>query len=247
MSQSRLSLARYGTPSVYHAKASDLFESKNRVLSDETLPTFLADFKRLFEQTQETALNLYDTILTVEAANGSEHVFAQRQLLIARSAYFENVFNPESPQDHECTLEEDDDGIAVITFKPSFHAQLDMSLLRDVVAYMYWGYCEPGQLERTKCVFELASLLDLKDLRNYASDELTKYFGPKNVAEFLVSAVRYEGKRLKQNCIAYIIENKRLINPKYLEHVLLKFDNGDKLIAEIYEKEVFSSGQVLTN
>ena len=75
MSQSRLSLSRYGTPSVYHTKASDLFESKNRVLSDETLPTYLADFKRLFEQTQETERNLYDTILTVKAANGNEYVF----------------------------------------------------------------------------------------------------------------------------------------------------------------------------
>ena len=111
MSQSRLSIGRYGTPSVYHAHASDLFTNRNEILNpEETLPKLLADFKRLFEQTQDTTNNLHDTMITCESSSlKTAPVYAQRQLLIARSAYFENLFSEKetSNDDYDLTVEKD--------------------------------------------------------------------------------------------------------------------------------------------
>ena len=109
MSQSRLSIARYGAPAVYHARASDLFAHRNEILNpDETLPKMLSDFKRLFEQTQDSSNCMHDTIITCDSSK-TEPVYVQRQLLIARSAYFENLMlNKDESEDYK--LEENSEG-----------------------------------------------------------------------------------------------------------------------------------------
>jgi hypothetical protein len=109
MSESRLSLSRYGVQPVFHSKASDLFTSRNEILNpDETLPRLLSDFKRLLEQTQDPTNKLYDTVLVCECHAKFNPVYAQRQLLIARSAFFENLFlNLDSS---DCEMSEDEEG-----------------------------------------------------------------------------------------------------------------------------------------
>ena len=105
---SRLSVRRYGTPSTYHKNTRELFAQKNEFLNpDETLPRLLADFKRLFEQTQDKTNYLFDTILCVSGTLDNQPVYAQRQLLVARSAYFENLFEDASEFDYIDFVEED--------------------------------------------------------------------------------------------------------------------------------------------
>lgn len=105
---------------------------------------------------------------------------------------------------------------------------------------MYWGYWEPRNIERTKQVFELAAKLDLKELRNNASEEIAKALSATNAAELLISAQQYGGRSLKKKCIQFIIENKSKIDPKYLEEKLLSCEEGAKLIAEIYKEDVYT-------
>lgn len=106
LSHSLLSLRRYGTPTNYHRNTGELFAQKNEILNpDETLPRLLSDFKKLFEQTQDTTNYLYDTILNVSSNN--QPIYAQRQLLIARSAYFENLFTGDSHTEDFDYFEED--------------------------------------------------------------------------------------------------------------------------------------------
>lgn len=109
MSESRLSLSRYGVQPVFLSKASELFTNRNEILNpDETLPRLLSDFKRLFEQTQDPTNRLYDTVLVCECHAKFNPVYSQRQLLIARSAFFENLFlNKESS---DCEISEDENG-----------------------------------------------------------------------------------------------------------------------------------------
>jgi hypothetical protein len=241
MSQSRLSLGRYGTPNIYHAKTSDLFENHSNALDpNETLPILLGDFKRLFEQTQDPLNNLHDTILTVEGQK-VEPIYVQRQLLVARSAYFENLFeNEKNNQSNEYHLEQDEDGRLVIKFNQNFHLGLDITLLREIIAYLYWSYWEPRFLERTKQLFEIASKLDLKELRNSTGEDLSNNLNTKNVADLLIAAEEHGGKILKKKCIHFIIENKAQIDSKYLEQRLLKFEFGSQLVAELYKENAFS-------
>ena len=112
---------------------------------------------------------------------------------------------------------------------------------------MYWGYWEPRFLERTKQLFEIASKLDLKELRNNAGEEMSKNLNPRNAAEFLVSAQEHEGKYLKKKCIQYIIQNKHVIDGVYLEESLLKSNDGARLIAEINQEEVLQQKKLNTN
>lgn len=130
--------------------------------------------------------------------------------------------------------------MVTIKFIEEFYFDLEVSLLRELVTYMYWGYWEPRNTERTKQVFELAAKLDLKELRNNASDELAKALSPTNAAELLISAQQYGGRSLKKKSIQFIIENKGKIDDKYLEEKLLSYAEGAKLIAEIYKEDVYT-------
>ena len=112
-------------------------------------------------------------------------------------------------------------------------------MLRELVTYMYWGYWESINIERTRQIFELAAKFDLKELRNNASEELADALSPTNAAEFLISSHNYGGRSLKRKCIQFIIEHKSKIDPKYLEEKLLSFDGGAELIAEIYKEDVY--------
>jgi len=130
-------------------------------------------------------------------------------------------------------------GILTINFKNDFYHGLDVTLLKELVANLYWGYWEHKNIERTKQLFEISSIFDLKELRNNTGEELVKNLNPRNAAEFLISAEEYRSKYLKKKSIEYIIENKNKINEKFLEERLLKFNDGAKLISEIYQHEVF--------
>jgi hypothetical protein len=132
-------------------------------------------------------------------------------------------------------------GILSIIFKDEFYPGLDVTLLRELVTYMYWGYWESKNLERTKQLFEISSKFDLKELRNNTGEELAKNLNPRNAAEFLVSAEEYGGKHLKKKSIDFIILNKHKIDAEHLEERLLKVNDGARLIAEIYQQDVFST------
>ncbi len=71
---------------------SDLSKKRNEILNpEETLARLLTDFKHLFELTQDPTNNLHDTIIVCYNAKTS-FVYAQRQILMARSAFFENIY-----------------------------------------------------------------------------------------------------------------------------------------------------------
>ncbi len=110
MSRPFLSVGRYNATDVQVVYASDLFAKQNDTLNpEETVPRLLEDFKRLFDQTQDPSNNLHDTIITCNNAKGSV-VYAQRQLLMARSAYFENLFSENNTPNGDYDLEGKKDG-----------------------------------------------------------------------------------------------------------------------------------------
>ena len=74
MADSRLSIDRYGTPFLpYYQHADELFNAppKNALNTVECLSKLLADFKKLFEQTQNAENGLFDTVLEIEYENSS--------------------------------------------------------------------------------------------------------------------------------------------------------------------------------
>lgn len=65
-----------------------------------------------------------------------------------------------------------------------------------------------------------------------------------NAAEFLIISHKYEAKILKKKCLSFIIDNRKQIDKKYLEDVLLKEEGGKQLIGEIYEEDVYSKRNI---
>lgn len=264
-----MSLTRYGGPQAnYHQSTSQLFDrNPYQVIKPiETLPKLLLDFKKLYDQTQVAENNLYDVILEVEGSrtmssgrpsNPANRILAQKQLLIARSGYFENVvFGEEGvAEEDKFFIEDVDEDKVRVVFKQALCDDID--LLRDIVNYMYWGHWSPdsSKIVRTENTFTLASQLDLKELRNNASTVLSLNLGHQNVVRYLFLADKYEGKLLKQRCIDYIIANRMQVHDELKGCV-----NGDnsrdlqgvgeekqaqiiKLIGEIYKKDVISRKQ----
>lgn len=91
--------------------------------------------------------------------------------MIARSLFFENAFaNKESDNDY--TFTEDSNGLVTIKFKEDFFFSYESGLLKEVVEYIYWGFWEARNMDRTKQVFILAAKFDLKDLRNISAEEV---------------------------------------------------------------------------
>ena len=96
-------------------------------------------------------------------------------MLICRSLYFEKAFtNKESTDDFNFTTEQN--GIVTIKFKDEFSTDLELGLLQEIVEYMYWGFWEKRSLARTKQIFQVSSLLDLKNLRDISSEEVMIFF-----------------------------------------------------------------------
>jgi hypothetical protein len=256
VSKSRLSHSRYESDrpkANYYTKASDLLSSSSKSFmpQDEALRALLTDFRNLFNQTQEEKNYLYDVVIDVEpdphrnegrSSPRRLKVYAQKQMLMARSAYFEKVVFPEPKSEqpiNENEFKYDPDpitGVHNVTFKPSFCS--DVSLLREAVGYMYWGFWEHKSFERSRDMFELAAKLDLKELRKMCAEELVKGLTPKTVMEILILADEYDPKFLKNECIKYIILHKSEMNQKEFEEKLLK-DKYAHLVADLYRDEVF--------
>ena len=96
--------------------------------------------------------------------------------MIARSAYFENAFKFTESTDDFSFITDEETGFVTIRFIDDFSPAFDIHLLREVVEYMYWGFWEARNLERTKLIFILGSQFDLKDLRNVSGEEVTLKF-----------------------------------------------------------------------
>ena len=115
---------------------------------------------------------------------------------------------------------------------------------------MYWGYWKPDSLHSIKEIFKLASIFDLKELRNTAGDELVKSFDNRNIVEYLLMSDQYDAKLLKKRCIDHIINNRKNIDIEYLKHQLIDLPKekeekkrGARLITEIFNNNVLNHKQ----
>ncbi len=90
--------------------------------------------------------------------------------MICRSLYFEKAFTNKEHTD-DFTFNEEN-GIVTIKFTKEFSTGLELGLFEEIVEYMYWGFWEKRSLERTKQIFQVSSLLDLKNLRDITSEEV---------------------------------------------------------------------------
>jgi len=255
MAQSRLSLSRYENQAIKYYKQSDeLFANKNEVFeAQNSVPSLLSDFKKLFKLTQVPENMLHDVMIEFEDDPHMTRIYAQRQLLMARSAYFDRLFQQYASFNGrsgftfqgECDVKDDNgDGVPELRFRKEFCS--DSRQFREVVAYMYWAFIDLNAKD-TKYkfdIFKLASKLELKDLRNNVgkvlADELTK----ENIAEVLLFSQDYEAQQLKKKCIEYIIrfrDNPSMLDQKTLKERIFKMVDPEKskrLLREMYENKV---------
>ena len=243
LTASRLSLGRYGSPN-YYRKPRELFEkTENLIAAKESLPKFLLNFKKLFDQTQNEEQRLYDCVIKVEGDEGVD-IKAQRQILIARSAFFENeIFDrAESSEPHPYfSLSELDDGIVEVTFARSTFKSIE--LLRKVICYIYWGYWDEDE-DEVKDLFTLAAIFDLKELRNNAGEMMAGQLNGRNISEYILLAHKYDATMLKSACIKYLVQNRSNLDRGFIQRELI--DNQSiiksreeraRLVAEIYRSQ----------
>ena len=91
--------------------------------------------------------------------------------MIARSQYFEQAFSTKE-SDNEFTFTEDSTGLVTIKFKEEFSIGLESGILKEIVEYIYWGFWEARNMERTRQTFILAAKFDLKNLRDISAEEV---------------------------------------------------------------------------
>jgi len=253
MAQSRLSLSRYENQAIkYYVRPDDLFANKNDIFEAESsVPSLLADFKKLFKLTQIPENGLHDVIIEFDEDQHQTRILAQRQLLMARSNYFDQMFKEYNGRpdfvylDDQCTINDvNKDGILELKFSREFCP--DSRLFKEIVLYMYWAYIELDTKEtKTKFeVFKLAARLELKDLRNVVGKALAEELTKENIAEVLLFGQEYDAKQLKKQCIEYIIRNRD--DPSKLDQYALKErifrmndeDKSRSLLREMYENKV---------
>jgi hypothetical protein len=225
------------------------FDANVSETNKKYLEDLLSDFRKLLKTTID---NPKDTLHDVEfVEEGSEQALpGHSQLLTARSATFEALFKKFEANQLDYLgfrLLEDTDGIKRIQL-PSDGPKLTRELMEASLHYMYWGNIEErliNQPEKLEAFFEVASFLDLKELRRHLAAELFNHLkakgSPSLAIRYLKLSVKCGCKYLKKETIDYIVRFKAQIlkSESWLKFVDEK--ENKELVKEIYQRMVEKS------
>jgi len=222
------------------------FDTNVSETNKKYLEDLLSDFRKLLKTTID---NPNDTLHDVEfVEEGSDQALpGHSQLLTARSATFEALFKKFEANLKDYLgfkLLDDTDGIKRIQL-PADGPKLTRDLMEASLHYMYWGNIDDrliNQPEKLEAFFEVASFLDLKELRRHLAAELFNYL--KNKAsgslaiKYLKLSVKCGCKYLRKETIDYIVRFKASIlkSESWLKFVDEK--ENKELVKEIYQRMV---------
>ena len=247
---------------VYISDVKEYFEHTNfdgqvSETNKKYLEDLLSDFRKLLKTTID---NPNDTLHDVEFVEEDSELLlpGHSQLLTARSATFEALFKKLGAGEKEYLgfkLLEDIEGIKRIQL-PSDDPKLTRDLMEASLHYMYWGNIEDrliSQPDKLEGFFEVASFLDLKELRRHLASELFTHLKTKAsgslAIKYLKLSVKCGCKFLKKETIDYIVRFKASIlkSTSWTDFVAEKDDKQNlvnkDLVKEIYQRMVEKSNE----
>jgi hypothetical protein len=225
------------------------FDANVSETNKKYLEDLLSDFRKLLKTTID---NPDDTLHDVEfVEEGSDQALpGHSQLLTARSATFEALFKKFEAYQTDYLgfkLLEVTDGIKRIQL-PAEGPKLTRDLMEASLHYMYWGNIDERLInrpEKLEAFFEVASFLDLKELRRHLAAELFNYLKTKAsgslAIKYLKLSVKCGCKYLRKETIDYIVRFKASILKSESWSAFVDEKENKELVKEIYQRMVEKS------
>ena len=223
-----------------------LSETNKKYLED-----LLSDFRKLLRTTLDNPEDTLHDIEFIDDRDSTEALPGHSQLLTARSATFEALFKKFNAGKTSYLgfelLESDKPGVQRVLL-PSQDPDLTRDLMEASLHYMYWGNIDEKFVEngdKLKKFFEVASFLDLKELRRHLAQELFKNLKAKASGslsiEYLKLSVKCGCKYLKKETIDYIVRYRASILKGDAWKKFIDEKENKELVKEIYQRMVENS------
>jgi hypothetical protein len=217
------------------------------------LEDLLSDFRKLLNATNE---NPEDSIHDVEFFDNEDDNSAlpgHKQLLTARSATFEALFKKFDNGEKEYLgfrlISDSADRVKRILL-PSEDPNVTRELMEASLHYMYWGNIDENLIKQEASLrqfYEVASFLDLKELRRNLAQELYTNLrnkgSPSLAIAYLKLAVKCGCKYLKKETIDYIVRYKSIILKDKAWGAFSTDPENKELVKEIYQRMVEKSNE----
>jgi len=223
-------------------------ESNKKYLED-----LLSDFRKLLNSTIGYPEESIHDVEFFEDEESRSILPGHKQLLSARSATFEALFKKFDNGENEYLgfrlISDNADRVTRISL-PSNDPNVTRELMEASLHYMYWGSIDAKLVESEKSLkqfFEVASFLDLKELRRNLAQKLYENLKkalqvtPSLAIEYLELAVKCGCKYLKKETIDYIVSNKSTILKDKSWDSFSTISKNKELVKEIYQRMVENS------
>lgn len=230
---------RWGYYDGTYFKSDQDFDFKEELNSKDKLNGYLSEFvkdlKDYYDSLQEDPL-LAD--VTFIGPNGT-FKYATKQILSARSAFFEKLLNDDQINELSGITKGEDEKGNLILQVPD---ELSLDVLEALLNYIFWGFVDLKEANTRGYeidFFKWASTFDLKQLRKQISEYFSTKFNTTNILGYLVLSSECQCRHLRSYAINFITKHKNYVfSTKEWERFVQESNSENKnsdLIKDIYK------------
>jgi hypothetical protein len=234
-----LNRTRWGYYDGTYFNSDQDFDFKGELNSKDKLHHYLCEFlKDLKDHFDSFQIDpLLSDVTFCDSNQNLKH--ASRQILSARSAFFDKLLNDGQTNELSgITKSEDQTGRLILQLPDD----LSLNVLEALLNYIFWGFVDlkAEDIRGSEIdFFKWASLFDLKELRKEISGHFTFKFTPSNVLDYLKLSKDFQCRHLKSYSIDFITKHRHDVLSTKEWEIFVKNSNGQNeyvdLIKDIYK------------